>query len=291
MRRLIWIALAVAIVPWLVIGAVDAVGEDDRGDAYFVRAIFDNASSLVNGEDVKIAGAVVGAVDSLDVTEDEKAAVVLRIDDEDFTPWRSDAHCTIRPQSLIGEKFVECEPGSTSAARLRTIEDGDGEGERLLPVENNSSPVDLDMLNDVLRLPYRQRFSILLSEFGAGLAGRGEQLNAVIHRANPALRETDELLAILAKQNKVLARLARDSDTALAPLAREREQGRGLHRAGQHHRRGLGRAQRGRQARPRAPARVPPRAAPADGGPRQGRRPGHAAAARLRHGGPADGQA
>ena len=118
---------------------------------------------------------------------------------------------------------MECEPGSSSATRLRTIEDGDGEGERLLPVENNSSPVDLDMLNNVLRLPYRQRFSILLSEFGAGLAGRGEQLNAVIHRANPALRETDELLAILAKQNKVLARLARDSDTALAPIARERE--------------------------------------------------------------------
>ena len=60
------------------------------------------------------------------------------------------------------------------------------------------------MLNNVLRLPYRQRFSILLSEFGAGLAGRGDQLNAVIHRANPALRETDELLAILAKQNRVL---------------------------------------------------------------------------------------
>ena len=31
------------------------------------------------------------------------------------------------------------------------------------------------------------------------------------------------MLAILAKQNHVLARLARDSDQALAPLARERE--------------------------------------------------------------------
>jgi ABC-type transporter Mla subunit MlaD len=79
------------------------------------------------------------------------------------------------------------------------------------------------MLNNVLRLPYRQRFSILLSEFGAGLAGRGDQLNEVIHRANPALRETDKLLAILADQNRVLARLARDSDRALAPISRERE--------------------------------------------------------------------
>jgi ABC-type transporter Mla subunit MlaD len=223
MRRLAWIALAVAIVPWLVIGAVDATGDQDRGDAYFVRAIFDNASSLVEGEDVKIAGAAIGVVDSLEVTGDEKAAVVLRIDDEDFTPWKSDANCTIRPQSLIGEKFLECTPGTTGAQPLRKIEDGPGEGERLLPVTNTSSPVDLDMINDVMRLPYRQRFAILLSEFGAGLAGRGEELNEVIHRANPALRETDKVLDVLAKQNRTLERLARDSDRALAPIARERE--------------------------------------------------------------------
>ena len=32
------------------------------------------------------------------------------------------------------------------------------------------------------------------------------------------------MLAVLAKQNRVLVRLARDSDQALGPLAREREQ-------------------------------------------------------------------
>jgi ABC-type transporter Mla subunit MlaD len=119
---------------------------------------------------------------------------------------------------------VDCEPGSSSARALAEIEDGaEGEGEHLLPIENTSSPVDLDLVNDIMRLPYRQRFAILLSEFGTGLAGRGEELNEVIHRANPALRETDEVLKILADQNRVLARLARDSDQALGPLARERE--------------------------------------------------------------------
>jgi ABC-type transporter Mla subunit MlaD len=223
MRRLVWIGLAVALLPWIVIGVVDAAGGEDMDDGYFVRAIFDNASSLVEGEDVKIAGAVVGRVETLEVAPGNKAAVVLRIDNEDFTPWKADAHCIIRPQSLIGEKFVECEPGSASSPPLRKIEDGDGEGQRLMPVSATSSPVDLDLLNNVMRLPYRQRLSILLSELGTGLAGRGEQLNAVIHRANPALRETDEVLKILADQNRTLVRLARDSDQAIAPLARERE--------------------------------------------------------------------
>jgi phospholipid/cholesterol/gamma-HCH transport system substrate-binding protein len=222
MRRLLYIGLIVALVPWLVIGAIDAAGGEDPADGYFVRAIFDNASNMVEGEDVKVAGVPVGVVSALDVTQDEKAAVVLRVDDEEFTPWKADATCTIRPQSLIGEKFVECEPGSADAPPLRRIRRGDGEGERLLPVERTRSPVDLDLINDIMRLPYRQRFSILLSELGTGLAGRGEELNEVIHRANPALRETDRVLAILARQNRVLANLARDSDTALGPLARQR---------------------------------------------------------------------
>jgi ABC-type transporter Mla subunit MlaD len=222
-RRLVYICLFVAIAPWIVIGIVRESTDDDMREGYFVRAIFDNASTLVPSEDVKIAGVPVGIVHGMDVTEDNKAAVTLRIDDEDFTPFKTDAACTIRPQGLIGEKFVECEPGSTSAEPLQTIEEGDGEGERLLPVENNSSPVDLDLINNVMRLPYRQRLAILLSELGTGLAGRGEELNEVIHRANPALRETDEVLAILAEQNRVLERLARESDRALEPIARERE--------------------------------------------------------------------
>ena len=52
---------------------------DDGGGDYQVRAIFQNAFSLVPGEDVKIAGVKVGKIDSLDVTPDQKAAVVLDI--------------------------------------------------------------------------------------------------------------------------------------------------------------------------------------------------------------------
>ena len=217
------IALLVAIVPWIVIGIVREGGDDDTNDSYFVRAEFDNASTVVPGEDVKVAGVPVGVVTDMNVTDENKAAVTLRIDNPGFTPWKEDASCTIGSQGLIGEKFVECQPGSSGAEPLERIEEGDGEGERLLPVENTSSPVDLDLINNIMRRPYRERFSILLNEFGTGLAGRGAELNEVIHRANPALRETDEVLKILADQNRDLARLAENSDRVLGPLARERE--------------------------------------------------------------------
>jgi phospholipid/cholesterol/gamma-HCH transport system substrate-binding protein len=215
--------LAAALVV-LLLGTGASNGD---GGTYRVRAIFDSASFLVPGEDVKISGVKVGTIESLDVTRENKAAIVLRIDDPAFRDFKQDAFCTIRLQSLIGEKFVACEPtqpkspNSEPAPSLRKIEHGDGEGQYLLPVSNTSAPVDLDMLNNIMRLPERQRFAIIINELGVGLAGNGRQLNAVIRRADPALYQLDRVLAILASQNRVLADLARDSDAALAPAARE----------------------------------------------------------------------
>jgi ABC-type transporter Mla subunit MlaD len=217
MRRLLATASVVASLPVLLV--LGAGATKDAGGGYRIRAIFDNVAAAVPGEDVKVAGARVGEIQSMDVTKDNKAAVTLRIQDGRFTPFHRDASCRIRPQSLIGEKFVECDPGTAGQPPLRKI----GGGKHDLPLSRTGSQVDLDLVNDILRLPYRQRFAILLAELGTGLAGRGQELNAVIHRANPALRETDQVLAILARQNRTLARLAVDSDTALAPLAREKE--------------------------------------------------------------------
>ena len=57
-----------------------------------------------------------------------------------------------------------------------------------------------------MRLPYRQRLSLIVAELGTGVAGRGSELNQVIRRADPALKEVDKVLALLASQNKVLVR-------------------------------------------------------------------------------------
>ena len=67
-----------------------------------------------------------------------------------------------------------------------------------------------------MRRPYRERFRLILSELGTGLAGRPEDLNEVIRRAHPALRETSETLAILRRQNKIIRDFIRDADTRLA---------------------------------------------------------------------------
>ena len=219
MRRLALI-IALLIVP----SALVLAGAGESDESYRVRAIFDNASFVVPGEDVKVAGVRVGSIADLEVTPDNRAAVTLEIDDPAYHDFRRDAHCKIRPQSLIGEEFVECSPTQKHAGPeqvpppLEQLENGD----RLLPVENTSASVDLDLIGNTMRLPQRQRLSLILGELGVGLAGRGRDLNAVLRRSAPALKELNQVLDILADQNKTLERLAQDSDEIMAPLARER---------------------------------------------------------------------
>src|SRR6266511_1911461 len=240
MRRLATIICTLAAAGGLLI-ASSAPGDD--GGPYKVRAIFDNGGFLVPGEDVRIAGAKVGSVSEVDVSrEDEivsleeggkaipgKAVVVLDIEDPAFQDFREDASCIIRPQSLLGERFVECQntqPRSAASEpppEIGEIPDGQpGAGQHLLPLENNGKAIDLDLVQNINRRPYAERFRLILDDLGAGLAARGDELADIIERSNPALRETDEVLAILAQQNRALAQLAQDSDTVLAPLARER---------------------------------------------------------------------
>jgi phospholipid/cholesterol/gamma-HCH transport system substrate-binding protein len=230
---------AVVLVVWLL------AGDDDASDGYKIRAIFDNGSFVVNDEQVRVAGANVGTIESVDVTmpgetvayengepveKPGKAIIVMDISDPGFHDWRQDATCHIRPQSLIGEKFIDCRPtlprspGTEPPPPLKQIPEGEpGEGQYLLPLGRSGASVDPDLINNIQTLPYAQRFRLILNELGAGFAGRGEDIEVLVKRANPVLRDVDRLFGILSAQREQLAQLAVNSDEILEPLARERE--------------------------------------------------------------------
>jgi ABC-type transporter Mla subunit MlaD len=241
MRKWLLAAALVAVVVAVVLLA--SSGGNGNG-GYVVRGIFDSGGFMVAGEEVRVAGATVGEIESVGVTmPDEidsyedgkwkavpgKAVIAMKITDPGFQDFRRDANCLIRPQSLIGEKFVDCRPtlprapGSEPAPRLKKIPGNQpGAGQYLLPVENNSTSVDPDLINNISQLTYAQRFRLILNELGAGLAGRGEDVEEVVKRANPVLRDADRLFGILSAQRERLAQLSADSEQILEPLARER---------------------------------------------------------------------
>src|SRR5438093_1499275 len=105
------------------------------------------------------------------LTGDRKARVEMEISGH-FAPFRSDADCILRPQSLIGEKFVQCHPG-TPRGRPLVAQGGHAP---TVPLARTHSPVDLDLIFAALRRPYRERLTILVNELGTGLAGRPKDL-------------------------------------------------------------------------------------------------------------------
>lgn len=229
-RRGVTAALAAVCALALVAVVLLATSAGGSGGEYKLRAIFDDAGNLTVGEQVTVDGVNVGKVQSVEPTPHAQAAVVMKIENPGFQDFREDASCTIRPQALIGEKFVDCLPtqprveGTPLPPELKKIPSGqEGAGEVLLPVTRTHSPVDQDLLGDIARLPERERLTILINELGAGFAGRGKDLNVVLHRANPALEGLERVLGILANENKVLTDLAVEGDRATAPLAADRE--------------------------------------------------------------------
>ena len=208
MRRVLGILVALigAGTLWVVLGGA---GNAPTGNRYWIE--LDNAFGLVNGGDLKIAGVRAGKITKLKLDKKTNRALVgIEIDKTGFGDLRADTHCDVRPQSLIGEYFVDCQPG-TSSRHLP--------GGAVIPVTHTSSTVAPDLVNDIMRQPFRERLSIIINELGAAVAGNGQNLNDAIRRASPALRETDRVLAILANQNRILGDLVKNGDTVINDLA------------------------------------------------------------------------
>jgi ABC-type transporter Mla subunit MlaD len=210
MRRLVTIAVLLAACSAAVVLAGAA---DDSSGTREYRIVFDNAFGLVEGGDFRVGGVKAGQTTAFDLTRGDppKAVVTARISESGFDDFREDASCAIKPQSLIGEYFVDCQPGG---ARRRLPTDGSGE----VPVEQTESTIPQDLVNDIMRRPYRERLRLILTDLGAGLAGRPGDLQQVLRRAHPGLRETSKVLRILGDQNRIIEGFIRDADTVVSEL-------------------------------------------------------------------------
>jgi virulence factor Mce-like protein len=211
-KRALLTLLLVAGIGVAYIMSTGAGSNPDKGK-YWVQ--FDNAFGLIQGGDLKVAGVRAGKITDIRLDKRTKHALIgFKIDKNGFGSLRTDAFCESRPQSLIGEYFVDCQPGTAK----RELKPG-----ATIPVSRTASTVAPDLVNDILRRPYRERLSLIIGSLGAGVAGNADNLNAAIRRASPALRETDKVLAMLGRQNKVLADLTVNADKVVGDLAANRK--------------------------------------------------------------------
>ena len=109
------VAVAAVLAAAIVIGVTFIGGHEP----YRVHARFVNASQLVRGNLVQLAGRPVGAVEDIELTANGRADVTLRIDD-DAAPLRQGTLVTVRQASLSGvaNRYLDLRVAPQNAHRI-----------------------------------------------------------------------------------------------------------------------------------------------------------------------------
>jgi phospholipid/cholesterol/gamma-HCH transport system substrate-binding protein len=162
-----------------------AVGGLKVGDAVLVKARFANAAGLVKQGAVMIAGVQVGSVDALSVDHD-RAVVTLRLRTD--ASVRKDVKAAIRMKSLLGEKYVELLPQSTTAPMIRS---GD-------LIQDTTVPVEVDevmkQIGPVLKEVDPHEVAGIVHAVATVLTTRADALGHAIEAGDRAVTRVDRML-------------------------------------------------------------------------------------------------
>ncbi len=200
------ILLAVAAFVFVSVGASNSGSHTTQ-----YKIDFDNAFGLVTGADFKVSGIPAGTISAINLDQKTlRAVVTVQVTQPGLAAFHSDATCDSEPQSLIGEYFISCQPG-TSGPRLRSGS--------TIPVTHTQSTIPADVILDTLRMPERQGLQLIINSLGAGVAARSTSLQAALDRAVPALTQTDNLLHLLGNDSHTLQNLTASSDQVVTALA------------------------------------------------------------------------
>jgi phospholipid/cholesterol/gamma-HCH transport system substrate-binding protein len=174
-----------------------------------VTAQFTSASPLVEGNQVKLDGIVVGKITGMRV-RNGLAEVTMELNPEAM-PLHDDATFTIRPASLLGERYVDVDRGSAAAPALDTS--------RTVPVAQTATNVGLDEVLNTMDDPASEGLAMLVTTLGTGVRGNGEKVDQTVTSLAPDMKEIRALAAILKNHNELLGALIKDAEPIVGALA------------------------------------------------------------------------
>ena len=188
-------------------------GASDERHGRTYRIEFDNAFGLVPGGDVRVGGVNAGRTTGFDVVkrpgEAAKAVVEVELTERGFGDFR--ARRALRHPPPVADRRV-----------LRRLPAGQG---GRAAADGRHRPRRADRLDDPDRPRQRhhaasreERLRLIVTELGTGLAGRPDDLQQVLRRAHPGLRESSRTLRILGDQNAAIESFIADSDTVVSEL-------------------------------------------------------------------------
>jgi phospholipid/cholesterol/gamma-HCH transport system substrate-binding protein len=174
-----------------------------------VTARFVSAAPLVKDNQIKVDGIVVGTVSDMRV-RNGLAEVTMNLDREAL-PLHNDATFTIRPSTLLGERYIDLDRGTPSAPPLDT--------NRVVPTSQTGQNVGLDDMLNTLDDPTAAGLGALVTTLGTGVRGNGKQVDETITTLAPSMQQIESLAAVLKNHNELLGALVQDAEPIVGALA------------------------------------------------------------------------
>lgn len=175
-----------------------------------------DASELTHGDDVRIGGTLVGFVNAVTPARDSTGrplAVVNVKLDKSVEPLPVNSTFVIRLKGAIGLKYLQIIPGNATQGFPNGA---------TVPVAQSGATTDLDQVLSMFTPPTRTGVANSTLGFGAGLAGRGGNLNDAIGAFVPLLGDLSPVARNLASPQTNLAGFFTGLESftgALAPVA------------------------------------------------------------------------
>lgn len=232
-KLLIFIVVTTMFTGLLVI----TIGNISFNDKNQFKAVFSDATGVVKGDDVRIAGVKVGSVDDVEIHDKDKALVTFTVDSGSKVTAATKA--AIRYRNLVGQRYIALSQGVGSPSILR-------EG-ATIPMSRTQAALDLTVLfngfkplfealspEDINKLSY-EIVTVFQGEGGtlesllahtasvtSTLAQRDKVIGELIENLNEVMvtfGERDaELSDLVIKLRQFLSGLAEDRDAILGSL-------------------------------------------------------------------------
>jgi phospholipid/cholesterol/gamma-HCH transport system substrate-binding protein len=203
-------AIAALAVVVIVLAIVFFTG----GGGHKYTLVFQNAGQLVPDNQVLVGGSPVGKVESIDLTDDNLAAVHIEVDQE----LHEGTTATIRATSLSGvaNHYVSISPGPNSEPAL---EDG-----AELGLSSTTTPIDIDQFFNTFPPKVRQGLANFIKGNAEIYSGQGKNANDAYKYFGTALNRTGAFARELNADQRLLSRFIVSSARLTTAVAGRGEQ-------------------------------------------------------------------
>jgi phospholipid/cholesterol/gamma-HCH transport system substrate-binding protein len=183
--------------------------------------VFQTAGQLVKDDDVQVAGRRIGSVRSIELTNDNLAAVKIEVQ-EPYAPLREGTKAIVRLTSLSGiaNRYVAL---TLAPDTNKELDDG-----ARLDLSTSTSVVDLDQLFNALDEKTRGDLQGVIQGFATQYEGKGEEVGQSAKYFNPLLSTSRVLAQQVTEDEGALTRFLVNSSRAVTAVAERRDDLSGL---------------------------------------------------------------